>query len=186
MSKTAFKEFVEQEREKTESWKNSIHWEGRKQSYLNRIEELLYNVEKFLGEFTESNDIQIKKRKKKIQEEFIGQYEVPVLRIQLFGKQAALIPVGTLIIGTPGRVDLVGPIETKRIILTDKDKDRPQPPVGYSCLWLEEDQKLAEIKAQESQEREFVWKIITDPPDIHYIELNKDSFLSSLQEVLDA
>ncbi|MCL2624006.1 MAG: hypothetical protein FWD31_10110, partial [Planctomycetaceae bacterium] len=120
-----------------------------------------------------------------IEEEIIGEYEVPVLNIHLYDKHAALIPAGTNMIGTPGRVDLVGNFETKRMILTGMNESRPQGATAFSCSWLD-DEKLTEIKNQEPQGREYVWKIITDPPKIRFIDLNEDNFLSSLQEILDA
>jgi hypothetical protein len=185
MSKLSFKEFVEQERE-VETRKRSIDWEERKKFFLGRLEVLFQDVERFLHDFIESNDVQIIRKNKGIKEEYIGKYEVPVMRIKLYGKHATLIPVGTLMIGTPGRVDLVGTLESKRIILTGKDEYRPQPPVAFSCSWLDEDNKLDEIGTIDSRGPELVWKFITEPTKNRYIDLDKDSFLSLLQEVLDA
>jgi len=185
MSKTSFKAFIEKEKS-VDSRIKSINWEERKNLYLYRLKTLFRDVEVFLRQFTESNDIQIKKGKKRIEEDYIGKYEVPVLRIQLYEKYATLVPVGTLMIGTPGCVDLVGEIETIRFALADKNEDHPQPPTSFSLIWLEEDDKNEEIRTQDCRKCDYVWKIMTAPPYIRYLELNEDSFLSALQEVLDA
>jgi len=185
MSKSSFKDFVEKEKS-VDSRIKSIDWEERKNLYLDRLMTLFRDVKIFLRQFTKSNDIQIKKGKIRIKEDYIGEYEVPVLRIQLYEKHATLVPVGTLMIGTPGCVDLVGEIETIRFALADKDEDHPQSRTAFSLIWLEEDDKNEEIRTQECRKCEYVWKIMTDPPYIRYLELNEDSFLSALQKVLDA
>jgi len=184
MSKTSFKEFVEQEKA-AEDRKNSIDWEEQRKLYLKRLETLFDDVKKFLREFTESGSVQIKKKKVKIEEECIGEYEVPVLRIQIYGKYADLLPAGTNMLGTPGRVDVIGDIATIRLILADKNEDRPQ--IFASFSWAKKNSKRNQEKVEDGimRKRDYVWKIITDPPDIRYIDLNEDSFLSALQEVLD-
>jgi len=182
MGKLSFDEFVEQEREKAESRKNSVNWEERKKFYLDQVDILFHDVQKFLREY---QDIQITKEEVTIEEDYFGEYEVPVLHIQLYAKQATLIPAGTFLIGTPGRVDLVGDMEKKRIILTEKNESILQG-TSISCSWLDEGQKLEEIKKQEPEGRQLVWKVIIDLPRMQLIDLNKDNFLNSLQEVLDA
>ena len=184
MSKTSFKEFIEQEKA-AEFRKNSIDWDEQKKLYLKRVEMLFDQVKKYLHEFTETGAIQIKKMNETIEEECIGKYEVPILRIQIYGKSADLVPAGTNMIGTPGRVDLIGDIATIRLILADKDEAGPQIFAAFS--WSREDKKRVEEKAENwlLRKRDYVWKMITDPPDIRYVELNEDSFFEALQEVLD-
>jgi len=183
MSKTSFKAFIEQEKA-VETRQRSIDWEEKKRTYLKRVDELFNEVRIYLREFVESKDIQIKETAETIEEEYIGEYEVPVLRIQLYGKHADLVPAGTNMIGTPGRVDLIGSFDTIRFILADKKEKSPQIFAGTS--WMPEDRKRAREKEESiSRKRNYVWKIITDPPDIRYIELKEASFLSSLQKVLD-
>ena len=159
--------------------------EGKKRTYLKQLEKLYKYVETFLREFTESGAIRIEKKDVTIDEEYIGEYEAPGWRIYLYGKHADLLPVGANIIGTPGRVDLICNYDAIRIILADKKEKRPQVFAGISGM--PEDRKRVRERAEEwiQQNRHYVWKFITEPPDIRYIELNEDSFLSALQEVLD-
>jgi hypothetical protein len=184
MGKSSFIEFIEQEKA-FESRKKSIDWEERKDLYLKQLKTLFDDVENFLREFTESGAVQIKRSQETIEEESIGEYEIPVLHIQIYGKHADLVPVGTNLIGTPGGVDLIGDIAKIRFILADKDEGRPQIFAAFS--WSIGGKKLAMEQAENwiLRKRDYVWKIITDPPDIRYIELNEDSFLGALQEVLD-
>jgi hypothetical protein len=182
VSKTTFKKFIERERT-VESRQRNIDWVKKKQLFLKRVDALFADVEKFLKEFTES--IRLEKVVTKIDEDYVGEYESPALRIHLYGKRADLVPVGTNVIGTPGRVDLRGRFDTIRLILVDKNEKSPQVFAGIS--WAPMDQERVREEAEEwmQKERNYVWKIITDPPDVQYIELKEDSFLKALQEVLD-
>jgi len=183
MSKTSFKKFVEQEKA-VDSKQRNIDWEGKKRTYLQRVGALFDEIRAYLQEFVESEDLQIKESTETIDEEYIGEYEVPVLRIQLFDKHADLVPAGTRIIGSPGRVDLVGDFDKKSFILADREEDRPQIFSGFS--WHSNGKRVKKKADKETRrKRHYVWKLLTDPPKMRYVELDEDIFLSSLQEVLD-
>jgi len=184
MSLTAFRDFVEQEKT-VAIRKKSIDWEQKKRTYLEQLEKLYKSVEKFLHEFIESESVQIEKDVVTIDEEYIGKYEAPCLLIHIYGRHANLMPVGANIIGTPGRVDLKGIMGTVRIILADKKAKIPE--AFASIAWLPEDKKRAQEDAEEwmTRKRNYVWKIITEPPNIRFVELDQDSFFSSLMEVLN-
>jgi hypothetical protein len=186
MGKSSFKSFIEQKKAPG-SLNRSVDWEGRKNFYLIQLEALFKTIGNYLRDFIESKDVILETTFEEIEEENVGKYEIPVLHIRLCGMHAALVPAGTNMIGTPGRVDLVGNLESKRIILADKDESHPQATTAFSFSWLNEDNKKEELRTQEMHsDRQYVWKIITDPPKIRYIDLNEDNFLSTLQEILDA
>ena len=185
MSKTLFKEFVEQKKA-VDTRIKSIDWLARKEFYLRQVEMLFKTVEEYLREFIESGDVQIETTLEKIEEDNLGEYLVPVLQIRLYGKQATLEPGGTNLIGTPGRVDLAGNFDSKRLVLAEKDESRPQAGVALPCSWMDEDEQDESASQDLCPACGYAWKFITDPPKVRYIELTEDSFLSALQEVLDA
>ena len=184
MSKTAFKEFIEKEKA-IDAENRSFDWEGKKQAYLRYLDKFFADVEKYLHEYITSKTLRIEKNVTTIEEEYIDKYEVPTWRIYLYSKHVDLVPVGTNIVGSPGRVDLRGVIKSVRFILADKKEKSPQSFAGIS--WAPMDKERVREKAEEwmQRKRHYVWKIITDPPDIEYIELDEDNFLSALQEVID-
>ena len=182
MSKTTFQEFIEQEKS-ADSRVKSFDWEERKQYYLGQVDVLYKNVEDYLREYIDTNDIVIETTRKVIDEVMLGKYEVPVLNIQIYGKHAELVPVGTNVFRTPGRVDMVGCGETIKFFLVDKYEDRKRLFAAVSLT--KEQKKQVEEMEQEwiSGKRDYVWKIITGPLDVRFIRLNEDSFLDALQEV---
>ena len=168
MSVSSFKEFVANRKTETDEVR-SIDWESRKVWYLKQVEELFKKIRGYLAEF--KDDIQVTEGTETISEDFIGEYEVPILKINLYGKHASVVPAGINLIGTPGRVDLVSYVERVRIILGDKN--RRSPASIYRNL-TEEDHALTD----------YVWKIITESPRRQYVEVEKECFLEALQEVL--
>ena len=184
MSKTAFKEFIEKEKA-IDAENRSFDWEGKKQAYLRYLDKFFADVEKYLHEYITSKTLRIEKNVTTIEEEYIDKYEVPTWRIYLYSKHVDLVPVGTNIVGSPGRVDLRGVIKSVRFILADKKEKSPQVFVGIS--WAPIDKKQMQKNGEEwiRRKRDYVWKIITDPPDIRFLDFNEDRFLSLLQEVLD-
>ena len=183
MGKSSFREFVEREK-KIDLQVKEVNWEEKKQLYLSRVDDLYKNIEAFLREFIESKAVRIERNAVNIDEEYIGEYDVPVLDIYLYNKHAALIPAGTNMIGSPGRVDLVCDYDVRRIILADKNEDKPQ--IFRAISHTEEEKEQAKKRGEEwiRRKRDYVWKFITDPPEIRYIDLTEDSFFNSLQEVL--
>jgi CRISPR/Cas system-associated protein Cas5 (RAMP superfamily) len=181
MSKTAFKEFIEKGIEEY-THKKEIDWVGRKDKYLNKVKQLYGQVRSYLKEF--SDTVQLSDEVVKVNEKYIGDYDAPGLKIDVLGKQASLIPVGTNIVGTPGRVDLKSYWGTKRIILADQKTQKPN--IYFTTAFNAEDKKRIEKQTEEraTRSRKYIWKIITDPPNIRYIELDEEHFLGALQEVL--
>ncbi len=182
MGKTSFSEFVKQEK-KFDEQKKTVNWEEKKLLYLSRIQNLYETVRSFLHEYTESGEVKIEEDSIQIDEDYIGIYAVPVLHVHLYDRHAALVPAGTNMIGSPGRVDLVGDMDTLRIILADKNETCPKVFAAFSRTEEEKEQIEKKVEELVHRKRDYVWKIITDPPDIRYIELTEDSFLNSLQEV---
>ncbi|MDR1963694.1 MAG: hypothetical protein LBQ50_07940 [Planctomycetaceae bacterium] len=171
MSKTAFKDFINTGLKKK---KKSAQ---RKEKYLAKVDELYKQIRSYLNEF--SDTVQLFEDTIKVNEEYIGEYDAPTLKIDIFGKQASLNPVGTYILGALGRVDLESDFETRRIILVDRDTKRLQ-------ILSAKSKKRTEnaTKKPVKHKRHYVWKLVTEPPDVYYIELDEENFLDALLEVL--
>ena len=171
MKHTQFDEFIEQE---VQEKSKPIDWETKKVEYLGHIKTLFGDVREWLKEYTQNNKITIEDAIIRIDEEIIGVYEVPKLKITIGSKIAELIPIGTNLIGTKGRVDLVGDRRKSKFILADRSAK------GFTT------QSSGNNKPKKPTSNiNWVWKITSNPPQIVYTELNKDSFLKCLMEVLN-
>jgi len=85
-------------------------------------------------------------------------------------------PIGTLIIGSRGRIDMTGMNGTIMFVLVDRESDGPR---------IRTKTEFRENNPESDKEPELVWKISTSPPDIRYIPLNEDSFSDVLAEVIN-
>jgi hypothetical protein len=93
-------------------------------------------------------------------------------------QEITMTPVGTLLIGAKGRVDVVGPAGRARFVLVDREASGPKVKVTVSI-----GQSKARQVEPSPRETEWAWKIATNPPTIQYIELTQDSLFQAILEV---
>lgn len=172
MGKKDFDEFLSQE--PTNAYlEPQTDWGERRREWLNYLKEFYEQVEGFLSEYLASRDVSREYQEKLINEEMVGTYPVQALHLRIRGRDVILDPVGTNLIGARGRVDMTGPAATVRFVL-----------IGWDVIQVgTRPETGAEV---ETEMPEWVWKIATPPPRIRYLDLNADSFLDALMEVINA
>ena len=116
---------------------------------------------------------------KQINEEYIGIYDVASLEIQIGAIKVRFDPIGTLVFGAKGRVDIHGPHGTVKFVLVPKTASSPMIRVIIQ-------EAPVEVKDELEPVEEWAWKRRTPPPNIKYIELEEESFLSAIMEVANA
>ncbi len=184
MSNKEFEAFLKKEEEKGKK-ETPIDWEGIKKKWFVHLDKLFLDIQTWLKEYVEDNRIKLGFNNIEIQEEALGKYTVKELIIVIYGKTAQLTPIGTILIGTPGRADLSGPAGTVRFILADRNATGPK--IEFKVFTSEEERKKdAENEKKKTKlETEWIWKITSNPPRIKYTELNKETFLQCLTEVIN-
>ena len=178
MSKKAFDEFInKQVREKYDS--KPVDWNARRDEWLDDLAKFYQKVEGFLAEYVKEKKLAINYTEETIFEEYIGSYSARTLNIELGHHKLRLEPVGTIIIGARGRVDLIGANGTVKFVLVNKQSSGPKIKVD---VWIEGEEPPE--KSDGSEVIEWEWKIATPPPNIKYINLEQDTFLEALMEVI--
>lgn len=172
--------------------KNDIGADGKKEKtmtieedkdlWLEQLANLHSLVENSLKEYIESGDISIKKYPVILQEEQTGAYQADQLDINIGRQIVRLEPLGTFLIGARGRVDMIGPKGTVRLVIVPPKSDGPK--IHFS-ISIGGNSVGSTSKSGSVSPREWVWKIATLPPKPTYFELNADSFRDALMGVVN-
>lgn len=157
-----FAEFVKRQQVSLNG-ETDVDWAKEREEWLDHLATLYQSIELFLKDYLDQGAIRISYRAIDLNEEEIGHYTAREMMIQIGRQQVTLIPIGTMLIGTKGRVDVEGTAGRGRLVLKDKRSTRPEIHKGKVIEW--------------------VWKISTPPPSISYLDLTKESFFDLLMEV---
>lgn len=106
------------------SSENEIDWEGRKDAWLRRINELFVDIEKWLKPHLDNRLLEIERTQSVLNEQHIGSYSVPKIEMLAGTDRVSLSPVATLIVGSYGRIDMSGP-KGRKLMLVLSDTDQP-------------------------------------------------------------
>ncbi len=178
MSKKDFDEFISMQG-KVETDEKPINWDVKRDEWLNYLSQFYKQIESFLKEYVSGGKVQYSYSEKAIFEEYIGDYTVQVLNIKLGSHKVKLEPIGTNLFGAKGRVDLIGANGDVKFVLVNKNSSGPKIKVNIQINGEE-----PPGKDNEPQVDEWDWRIATPPPRVKYINLNQDTFLESLMEVV--
>ncbi len=159
MADISFDDFVDQQIAEAEQ-AQSMNWPQRREDWIKHLDRFYKLALGFLQKYIEEEKIHIRWTTKHINEDYIG-----------------FDPIGTNLIGAKGRVDMHGPHGTVRFVLVPKTDSSPIRVIMQESLVRVKDEPTLE---------ECAWKIATRPPDIKYIELEKEEFLSAIMEVANA
>jgi hypothetical protein len=182
MGKKEFEDFVNKEIQKENK---TINWQGKLDRWKSNINDLLGKIENWLKDYTVSGKISIESKEIEIFEEAIGRYFVPSLLINISGNIIHVKPIGTVMIGTIGRVDIIGKSASQKIILVDKNATRPSIQTFINTTEEERNKNEEKIKELANTPVEWEWKFASEPPKIKYSDLNQESFFECLMAVIN-
>jgi hypothetical protein len=145
-------------------------------SWFENIDDLFNKVSSFLKPFLDDGTISIRYQTISMNEEWLGIYETRKLIIKIGANEVELVPVGRMIFGAQGRVDIKGPIDFKKLLLVPADLQRFTVKVSS--------QHEAEKEPVEEREiTKLAWKFSVGPRH-DYTELTEDTFTSALMAVI--
>jgi hypothetical protein len=156
-----------------------VDWGKERDEWLGYLKELYHQTELFLKEYTKTGEIKLTYRKIELNEENIGSYNAHQAILKIGRQEITMTPVGTLLIGAKGRVEVVGPAGRARLVLVDSEASRPRIKVNVS-IGRKSEPTAAEAAPKKIK---WAWKIATSPPSVRYIELSQESLFRMLMEV---
>ncbi|MGA3042038.1 MAG: hypothetical protein ABSF54_14730 [Bryobacteraceae bacterium] len=175
---TDFRAFVKRE-QTAAAEAERVDWAKERDDWLGHLRELYDQIESFLAEYIKAGEIGCNYRDIQLNEENIGSYSAPEMILKIGRQEIAMTPVGTLLIGSKGRVDVEGPAGRAHLLLVNSEASGPTMKVRIS-IGGNPEPPAAEAAPKEIK---WKWKIATSPPTIQYIELTQDSLFQVLMEV---
>ena len=115
-----FDDFVKQRTDLARQSAEAVNSKETLADWLRELNALYSTMEGFLQSYTESGQIKIERRPVQLTEEYLGTYDAEALAMLIGNDEVTAQPVGTLLIGSRGRVDLSGFRKTLRIVLLEK------------------------------------------------------------------
>ncbi|MBF0137196.1 MAG: hypothetical protein HQL65_13230 [Magnetococcales bacterium] len=120
-----FAAFLKQKKAR-EAPRGDINWTLRKSIWMDKINGLFQDVESWLDPYKNTEDgeklLDYVVEEIEIHEERLGTYTVPSMKIQLGSEEVKLEPMGLVIIGGLGRIDMIGPLGRVMMVLSDTDQ----------------------------------------------------------------
>ncbi|MDH4412294.1 MAG: hypothetical protein QE484_03240 [Rhizobium sp.] len=180
MSVSAFDDFVERQ-QATPDESDAFDGTRERDEWLVHLSELYALIDDFLRPYVEKGSIAIDYDDISLTEEGIGQYDVKRMVMQIGRQRVTFTPVGTMLIGTKGRVDVEGTAGRARLILTDRQARKPR-----IAVTVQRGTGSASASGEPTPAVDWTWKIATMPPQIEYIDLTRDSLFEMVMEVANA
>jgi hypothetical protein len=183
MTSRNFAQFVAKQQNTSQPIENGkdLTWDEIRDEWLARLEQLYDQIEQFLTEFIEDHSITTSFSEIPLNEANIGSYEARKMEIQIGRQTVYLEPIGTWLIGSRGRVDVVGSAGRAQLILVNeeaksaKDLVKVFSPSAQLFSLMENPELTAPIS--------WAWKIVVRGGSVKFLDFNKNSFLSLLMEV---
>ena len=150
------------------------------QSYLS---ELYTDIGGYLGEYVTSGKASIVMEDITLNEDFSGPYTVQQMNLRIAGSMVIFEPIGTMLIGSKGRVDVQGPRGSARLSLINRKTTNVRQMIRVRVRIGNEPEPSPE---PDQGPIEWVWKIIKATPDVDFIDLTEDSFFDLIIGVIDA
>jgi len=159
-----------------------IDWTEVRDEWLKNLDSLHKKVAGFLGEYIANGSISYSFAQVKLAEENLGEYLAKRMDIKIGRQRVSLVPVGTLLIGSKGRVDVEGSAGKALILLLD-EKARSAADLITVRVTVG---KVSPPPTATKGPTSWAWKLVTNGPQKKFVDLEKESFLSLLMEIANA
>lgn len=150
--------------------------------WLEHLEALYRQIENYLHTYIQAGTASVAYRSIQLNEEFIGTYLAQELVLTIGPSTVTFTPIGTMLIGTRGRVDVQGPLGSARLALVNKEVTNAHQLVHVTVRRVG-DPPPAPPTAQDVKQITLVWKISTPPPEMKFLELTQEAFFNMILAV---
>ena len=175
MSKKEFEEYIQ-----TQSLEISLDKDKELTEWRKYLADLYGLIKGWMSDFVSKKLVKLIKKQIKIYEEFSGEYNIDALELSFNGKTIFFEPIGTMLIGAKGRVDIKGKNGKVTLVLVDKNSDGPN--VKVNIFTSEKERKEHEKKEKDKKQEKIIWewKILLNNDQTRYMNLDENNFFDIL------
>ena len=155
-------------------------WEKECDEWIQHLKELYTLIDSFLAKYVSSRQIQREYRTIELSEEYIGSYKVQEMVLKVGRQTLHLEPIGTVLIGSKGRVDLVGPAGKTQLLLVDSNAKRPSDLIRVE---VGTGGKTPAKIDKPAKQIKWEWRIATRAPERQFVELSQEAFFQLIMEL---
>jgi hypothetical protein len=113
------------EKQKEAATENAVDLKVTKDAWVKAVHDLFDQIHAWLGSVIQSGAVKSSRPRTYLAEESLGRYEIETLQLQLASKKMTFRPVGTLLIGAFGRIEVSGPKGKAVLLLLNTNKTVP-------------------------------------------------------------
>lgn len=179
----ALDDFVDREARKHAARQEEADWNLRRERWLEKLGEFYDFVDSSLKKYVDRDKVRIVHGTKSLNEQYVGSYEAPTRLVEIGDNQISLDPVGTMLIGAYGRVDMRGPYGRAKFALISESEfseiEISVDGVPMDAADPEEEESIDNIWSK------LEWKITTPPPSVRFLPLLEESFHQAILEVVN-
>ncbi len=179
---TLFEDFVKRQQQ-PRSDDEAIDWNKERDEWLDYLQQLYSCIAEYLDEYIKGGTIKLRDSMIELNEENIGVYKAKRLVVAIGAQEIIFTPVGTLLIGSKGRVDVEGSAGNSRLVLIDKNLTHPRQMFRVTVTTIPPGGRPMPQPTPSPKDTEWAWKIVSRPPAMQFTELNKETLFELLMEV---
>ncbi|CAN2042358.1 hypothetical protein GMMP15_780001 [Candidatus Magnetomoraceae bacterium gMMP-15] len=136
-------------------------------------------IEQWLKPYLNQKKLKYSYQNIELTEEYIETYTVKAMNIIFAEQQVKIEPIGTLLIGTKGRIDMEGAKGRVQFILADRYSKGIKASMSI-------ERKPNKKENQARKEPDWTWKIVLrESRRIAYEDFNEDNFFNALMEIVN-
>ena len=98
--------FFENKKKQIKSTYEIVNWSEIKDKWISEIEDFFSMIKRWLADSINKGLIDLKEKEIEISEENLGTYKTKSLQIFFESKKVEFVPIGKLVVGAEGRIDI--------------------------------------------------------------------------------